>query len=102
MQSNRTQIYLPSDLRQQIDKQRRQTGESLAQYLRQAAEQRLEKQGKEKANLRKLADEVIGSLKISQAEAKEWIREIREDRKNSDERLEKRWAEARKLKLRNH
>ena len=34
----RTQIYLPEDLRQEIDRQRRLTGESLAEYLRSAAE----------------------------------------------------------------
>lgn len=90
----RTQIYLPSDLRQEIDRQRRQSGESLADYLREAAKERVEKEKKRKADLKKLAEEVIGSLKISEKEANEWIREIREDRRLSDERLEKRWAQA--------
>lgn len=102
MQNIRTQIYLPEDLRQQIDRDRSKSGESLAQYLRKAAEQRLEKQRTEKADLKKLADEVIGSLKISQVEAEEWIKEIREDRKSSDKRLEKRWAEAQKSKKRSN
>lgn len=90
----RTQIYLPEDLRREIDRSRRQSGESLADYLREAAKERVEKEKKRKADLKKLAEEVIGSLKISEKEANEWIKEIKEDRRLSDERLEKRWAQA--------
>jgi len=36
-----TQIILPSSLREQIEEQRRINGESLAEYLRKAAEERL-------------------------------------------------------------
>ena len=100
MTNTRTQIYLPEDLRQEIDRQRLLTGESLAGYLRKAAQERLETQRSEKDDLKKLADEVIGSLTISQEKAEEWIKEIREDRRLSDERVEKRWAKAQKLKKR--
>lgn len=96
----RTQIYLPEDLRHEIDKDRREAGESLAAYLRKAAEERLANRKKKRTDLKKLADEVIGSLKISQNEAEEWIKEIREDRRLSDERLERQWTEAQKLKKR--
>lgn len=95
----RTQIYLPEDLRREIDKNRRESGESLAEYMRKAAKKRIEEDQKKKADLKKLADEVIGSLKISQKEAEEWIEEIREDRRLADERLEKRWAQVQKNKI---
>lgn len=91
-QAQRTQIYLPYDLRREIDKARALSGESLAEYLRKGAEIKLKQDKKRKADLKKLADEVIGSLKISDDEAKQWIKEIREDRRLSDERLEKRWV----------
>lgn len=84
MQNIRTQIYLPSDLRQQIDKQRHQTGESLAQYLRKAAEQRLKAGKKRKTDLKKLAEEVTSGVKKSGWEGidiNKWQREIRKDRK---------------------
>lgn len=94
----RTQIYLPIDLRKEIDKQRVSSGESLAGYLREAAEERLKREKKRKEDLKKLADQ-LGSLAGTRTreEAEEWIREIREDRKTADERLDKRWAEAHKL-----
>lgn len=95
----RTQIYLPEQLRAEIDKNRRESGESLAEYLRKAAEKRIKTDKKKKTDLKKLAEEVIGSLKISQKEAEKWIREVREDRRLTDERLEKRWAQAHKSKI---
>lgn len=91
-QLQRTQIYLPYELRQAIDLDRRVDGESLAEYLRKAAEERLKSRKKKKVDLKKLADQVIGSLKISQDEAKQWIKEIRKDRQRADERLETRWV----------
>lgn len=94
----RTQIYLPEDLRKEIDKHRARTGESLAEYVRKAVDEKTRRERKKKVELKKLAAEVIGSLKISQVEAEKWIREIREDRRLSDERLEKRWSEAQKIK----
>lgn len=94
MQNIRTQIYLPEDLRQQIDKDRSESGESLAQYLRKAAEQRLEKQRTEKADLKKLAEEVIGSSNRSDQEIQEWLDWIREERRLSDEVREKRLQKA--------
>lgn len=80
----RTQIYLPEDLRQEIDKQRYQTGESLAQYLRKAAEQRLKAGKRRKTDLKKLAEEFTSGVKKSGWEGidvSKWQREIRKDRK---------------------
>lgn len=81
----RTQIYLPSDLRQEIDKDRRERKESLAEYLRKAAEDRLLAKKKRKADLKKLAD-LLGSVSKEESGWKginvmEWQREIRKDRK---------------------
>lgn len=81
----RTQIYLPSDLRQEIDRQRRQTGESLAEYLRKAAEERAKVGKRRKAELKKLAD-LLGSVSKEESGWKginvmKWQREIRKDRK---------------------
>lgn len=90
----RTQIYLPEDLRKEIDRYRYSQGESMAEYTRKALEDRIKREKKEKTDLKKLADEVIGSLKISQDEARKWIKEIKKDRRLSDERLERRWAQA--------
>ncbi|MBI2086243.1 hypothetical protein HYT74_02795 [Candidatus Daviesbacteria bacterium] len=84
MQNIRTQIYLPEDLRQEIDKQRYQTGESLAQYLRTAAEERVKINKKRKVELKKLADELGKEVKKSGWEGIDvlkWQREIRKDRK---------------------
>ena len=61
--SQRTQIYLPKDLRDEIERQRRVSGESLAEYLRVAARERVAKEKKRKVDLKKLAAEVIGSIK---------------------------------------
>lgn len=81
----RTQIYLPSDLRQEIDRQRRQTGESLAEYIRKAAEEKVKKDKAKKAELKKLA-ELLGSVSKEESGWKginviKWQREIRKDRK---------------------
>lgn len=94
--SLRTQIILPKDLRDEIDRQRRISGESLAQYLREAAQDRVKKEKKKKVDFKKLAD-MIRNIKPTRTkkEVEEWLKEIREDRRLSDERLEKRWAAAR-------
>ena len=93
----RTQIYLPEELRREIDKDRHESGESLADYLREAVKERLEAKRKKKVDLKKLAD-MIRNMKSARTkkEAEDWIKEIREDRRLSDERLERRWAEANK------
>jgi len=57
--SLRTQIYLPKDLREQIDKDRLVTGESLAEYLRKAAKLRVKKEKKKKQDLKKLVEEIF-------------------------------------------
>lgn len=90
----RTQIYLPSDLRQDIDRQRRQTGESLADYLREAAKQRLEKEKKKKADLKKLADAFIGSSTKTDAEIQEWLDWIQEEKRLVDEKIDAKWEDS--------
>lgn len=92
-QAVRTQIYLPQDLRREIDSVRKWKEESLSDYLRQAAKERLEKDKKKKNDLKKLAEGFIGSSKRSDKEIQEWLDWVRKERKLSDqvreERLEK-------------
>lgn len=82
-QAQRTQIYLPTELRREIDRRRAISGESLSDYLRKALRQRLEKERREKANLKKLAEEVTAGVKKSgweDIDIIEWQRKIRKDR----------------------
>ncbi len=83
---NRTQVYLPGDLRSKIDQVRDVTGESLAEYLRRAAQERLERDQKGKADLKKLADEVVGGARGSRSikDAQKWIKEIRAARQREE------------------
>lgn len=97
-QLQRTQIYLPYDLRREIDKVRVFSGESLAEYLRKGAEIKLKQDKKRKADLKKLADRFIGSSKRSDQEIQEWLDWVREERRLSDERLEEKWQKASKRK----
>lgn len=93
-QIHRTQIYLPEDLRQAIDRDRREENESLAEYLRKAAEEYLVRRKKQKVNLKKLADDFIGSSKKTDKEIQEWLDEVREERRLSDEVREERLQRA--------
>lgn len=80
----RTQIYLPEDLRREIDSARRFTGESLSDYLRKAAAERTKKDKKRKVDLKKLAKEITAGVEKSGWEGidvNKWQREIRKDRK---------------------
>ncbi|MBI4039166.1 hypothetical protein HY384_04395 [Candidatus Daviesbacteria bacterium] len=90
----RTQIYLPEDLRQEVDRLRKGTKESMAEYVRKATQKRVQEDKKKKADLNKLADEVIGSLKIDKKTANRWIKEIREERRLGDQHWEERWDQA--------
>lgn len=97
--SVRTQIYLPNDLRREIDKNR--NGESLSEYLRKAAEARINQQKKKKADLKKLADRVIGSIKPGEGgwgSIKNTYTYIRKMRQEDDEHWLKSWDEAVKSK----
>lgn len=82
----RTQIYLPRDLREEIDKLRALTGESMAEYMRKAARLRVKREmenKKEKQDLKKLAKEITSGVKKSGwdgVDVMRWQREIREDR----------------------
>lgn len=80
--SLRTQIILPKALRQEIERVRRLTRESLGEYLRKAAQERLEKEKKRTVNLALLARK-IGTVKKSgweKVNVLEWQRKMREDR----------------------
>ena len=83
-QAQRTQIYLPNNLRQAIDRDRREQNESLAEYLRKAAEERLTRRKKQKADFKKLAEEFTSGVVKSgweDIDVLKWQREIRKDRK---------------------
>ena len=80
--SMRTQVIIPQNLRNEIESARRVTGESLAEYLRKATRERLERERKKRVNLELLARK-IGTVKKSGWEGLdvlEWQRDIREDR----------------------
>ncbi|KKQ78787.1 hypothetical protein A3B42_03270 [Candidatus Daviesbacteria bacterium RIFCSPLOWO2_01_FULL_38_10] len=95
-QLQRTQIYLPADLRREIDRQRALNGESLAEYTRKALGNRVQKGKKERANLKKLADEVVGAARGTRTKegVLKWEKEIRRDRKLADQQWINRWDEA--------
>ena len=84
MQNIRTQIYLPEDLRKDIDILREERKESMAEYIRRATRERVEKEKKRTVDLKKLAEEVTSGVKRSGWEGidiDKWQREIRKDRK---------------------
>lgn len=83
-QAQRTQIYLPPELRREIDHQRALSGESLAEYIRRATREKVEKDKKRKIDLKKLAEEITSGVKKSGwggTDVLKWQREIRKDRK---------------------
>lgn len=90
----RTQIYLPAELRREIDRSRRESGESLAEYIRKAAAERAKKDKKRKVDLKKLAEEFIGSSKRSDKEIQQWLDWVRDERRLSDEVREERLQRA--------
>lgn len=83
----RTQIYLPRDLRKKIDEERQMNGESLSNFLRKSAEDRLNRKKKEWVRLKKLATEFTSGVKksgwegMSTAGIIKWQKEIRKDRR---------------------
>lgn len=81
--SLRTQIILPRALRQEIERVRRLTKESLGEYLRKAAHARLEQEETKMVDYKKLAREVVGSVPKSSwagTDLNRWQRQLREDR----------------------
>lgn len=93
----RTQIYLPKDLRKEIDSARRWSGKSLSDYLREAAKEKTAKDKKEKEKYKKLAKSFIEFAKNNprtKESAEAWVKEVREDRRKEDEHWLKRWNEA--------
>lgn len=80
----RTQIYLPADLRKDIDRLRSGSNESVAEYIRKATKERVEKEKKKKVDYKKLAEEITSGVEKSGWEGidiDKWQREIRKDRK---------------------
>ena len=93
----RTQIYLPEELRKEIDAARSWRGESLSDYLREAAKEKTAKDKKEKEKYKQLAKRIMEFAKNNsrtKESAEAWVKEIREDRRKEDEHWEKRWEEA--------
>ena len=81
--SLRTQVLLPAKLREEIETARRARGESMAEYLRKAVQERLEKEQKRHVEYRKLAEEVVGAVRESSwknTDAVKWQKEMRKDR----------------------
>ena len=80
--SVRTQIYLPRELRKEIDRLRAISGESLAEYIRKATKARI-KEDSEGKDLKRLADRITSGVNKSGWDGmnvSEWQREIRQDR----------------------
>lgn len=93
----RTQIYLPEELRKEIDAARRWNGKSLSDYLREAAEEKTAKDKREKEKYKKLAKSFMEFAKNnprSKESAEAWVKQVRNDRIKADEHWEKRWEEA--------
>lgn len=91
----RTQIYLPEELRTEVDRLRKDTKESLAEYAREAIKERVKRDKKKKVNLKKLADAFIGSSTKTDAEIQEWLDWIQEEKKLVDEKIDSKWEEVR-------
>lgn len=92
----RTQIYLPEDLRREIDKQR-SPKESLSDYIRKAAEEKVEKEKRKKVAIQDVI-EALDALDPRESGWKdvdpvEWQRQIRQE---SEERLEREWNTGKK------
>lgn len=60
----RTQVMLTPQLLEQIDRVRRHLGESRSAYLRKAAELRMVEKSGRHAHLEKLAEAVIGQIRL--------------------------------------
>lgn len=86
----RTQIYLPEELRREVDVLAKETNVSLAEYARGALQERVKRDKQKKTDLKKLAEEVIGSSNRSEQEVQEWLDWVREERRLSDEVREER------------
>lgn len=81
--SLRTQVLLPTKLREEIERARRAHGESMAEYLRKAVQERLEREQKRHTEYRKLAQEVVGVVRDSSwknTDVMKWQKEMRKDR----------------------
>ncbi len=80
----RTQITLTKELKRQIEAQTAISGESLSDYLRQAAKLKLIQDERKEVDLKALADEVIGSIDLRKhpewstpQKVRKWVRKLR-------------------------
>lgn len=89
---------MPEDLRKEIDRYRYAQGESMAEYIRQALKDRIKREKKEKTDLKKLAEDFIGSSTKTDAEIQQWLDDVREGRRLADEVREERLQKALKRK----
>lgn len=90
----RTQIYLPEELRMDIDALRKETKKSLAEYARVALQEQVKKDKKKKVDLKMLADAFIGSSTKTDAEIEEWLDWIQEEKRLVDEKIDSKWENA--------
>lgn len=95
----RTQIYLPEELRRDIDRITKDSNQSLAEYARNAIEKEVKKDKKRKVDLSKLANDFIGCSTRTDVEVKEWLDWIEEEKKLVDESIDRKWASARNRKV---
>ena len=86
----RTQIYLPDDLRKKIDNYLALSRDSLAGFLRKAATERLKGERNRKEDLKNLADNFVGSSMKTDKEIQKWLDSVREERRLADEVREER------------
>lgn len=92
----RTQIYFPSDLRADIERLRRLSGESMGEYVRKATKERIQKEKRRKTDLKIFAKDLFASLTPSKTKKEVDIvaQEIRKEREEEDKHWMKRWNEA--------
>jgi len=82
----RSQVVLTAALKRLIESKRRLTGETLSEYLRQAALLRLWAETEEEEDLDKLADLAVGSVSLThhpewqtKAKLQNWVRKMRQE-----------------------
>lgn len=82
----RTQITLTEKLKALVEKDALAKGESLSEYLRKAAIERLKSEEDDKKSREKLANEVIGSIDLknhpvwkTKKGIYKWVRKLREE-----------------------
>ena len=82
----RTQITLTKTIKRLVENHARTQGESLSEYLRKAALIRLLVENKNKKDLKKLANRMIGSVNLNnhpewknEKELQKWLKKLRQE-----------------------